>query len=97
MPRRIDTRLEGLMLIEPDVHGDERGFFVETFRDHVWTDLGVQAPSFVQDNHSRSGHGILRGMHFQTNPGQEKLIRCARGAIFDAVVDLRSSSPTFGE
>jgi dTDP-4-dehydrorhamnose 3,5-epimerase len=95
MPKRIDTELEGLALIEPDVHGDERGFFVETFRAEVWHELGV-VDEFVQDNHSRSGRGTLRGLHFQTDPGQAKLLRCSRGRIFDAVVDLRRDSPTFG-
>jgi dTDP-4-dehydrorhamnose 3,5-epimerase len=95
MPQRIDTELAGLVLIEPEVHGDERGFFVETFRAGIWRELGVDA-EFVQDSHSRSGGGTLRGLHFQTSPGQAKLVRCSRGRIFDAVVDLRLDSPTFG-
>jgi dTDP-4-dehydrorhamnose 3,5-epimerase len=93
--KRIETELEGLVVIEPDVHGDERGFLVETFRTETWRELGVDA-EFVQDNQSRSGRGILRGLHFQTSPGQAKLVRCLRGRIFDAVVDLRRDSPTFG-
>jgi dTDP-4-dehydrorhamnose 3,5-epimerase len=96
MAKRIETRLEGPVLIEPDVHGDERGFFVETFSRDAWAELGVDE-EFVQHNHSRSGKGILRGMHFQTTPGQAKLVRCARGEIFDVVVDMRPDSPTFGE
>jgi dTDP-4-dehydrorhamnose 3,5-epimerase len=95
MPKRIETELAGLVLVEPEVHGDERGFFVETFRANAWRELGVEA-EFVQDSHSRSGAGTLRGLHFQTSPGQAKLVRCSRGRIFDAVVDLRRESPTFG-
>jgi dTDP-4-dehydrorhamnose 3,5-epimerase len=92
---RLDTRLDGLVLLAPAVHRDARGFFVETFRADAWAEAGVDA-EFVQDNHSRSRRGTLRGMHFQTSPGQAKLMRCARGAILDAVVDLRRGSPTFG-
>src|SRR5215217_2105149 len=91
--RRVDTRLEGPALIEPVVHGDARGFFQETYRKAVFAELGVH-DDFVQDNHSRSGRGVLRGMHFQ--PGQAKLVRCARGAIVDAIVDIRPGSPAFG-
>jgi dTDP-4-dehydrorhamnose 3,5-epimerase len=93
--RALPTSLDGVLLLEPAVHGDERGFFVETFRANVWEELGVEA-EFVQDNHSRSRRGTLRGMHFQTDPGQAKLIRCARGRILDVVVDLRRGSDTFG-
>jgi dTDP-4-dehydrorhamnose 3,5-epimerase len=92
---RLATKLDGLALIEPQVHGDERGFFVETFSRDRWAELGVDA-EFVQHNHSRSGKGILRGLHFQTEPGQAKLLRCARGAILDVAVDLRRGSPTYG-
>jgi dTDP-4-dehydrorhamnose 3,5-epimerase len=92
---RLDTRFDGLVLLAPAVHRDARGFFMETFRADAWAEAGVDA-EFVQDNHSRSRRGTLRGMHFQTYPGQAKLIRCARGAILDAVVDLRRGSPTFG-
>jgi dTDP-4-dehydrorhamnose 3,5-epimerase len=95
MPARLPTKLEGLVLLEPAVHGDERGFMVETFRRDAWADLGVDA-EFVQHNHSRSSKGTLRGLHFQTEPGQAKLVRCARGAILDVAVDLRRGSPTFG-
>ena len=90
----LETRLDGPLLIEPVVHGDDRGFFLETFRRDVLAGAGVEL-EFVQDNHSRSRRGIVRGMHFQ--PGMAKLIRCARGAIFDVVVDIRVGSPTFGE
>jgi dTDP-4-dehydrorhamnose 3,5-epimerase len=93
MMRRLETRLEGPALLKPDVHGDARGFFVETARVNTLAGLGV-TDEFVQDNQSRSGYGVLRGMHFQ--PGMAKLVRCARGRIFDVVVDIRLGSPTFG-
>lgn len=95
MPSRLPTRLAGLVVLEPDVHGDERGFLVETFRSSIWREHGVEA-DFVQDNHSRSRRGALRGLHFQTRPGQAKLVRCARGRIFDVAVDVRRGSETFG-
>jgi len=93
---RIETKLQGPILLAPRVHGDERGFFAETYRREGHAALGV-ADDFIQDNQSRSGHGIVRGMHFQVGPGVSKLVRCARGAIFDVVVDLRRGAPTFGE
>jgi dTDP-4-dehydrorhamnose 3,5-epimerase len=91
--RRLDTRLEGPVLIEPVVHGDARGFFQETYRRAAFGELGIH-DEFVQDNHSRSRLGVLRGMHFQ--PGQAKLVRCSRGAILDVIVDIRPASPSFG-
>jgi dTDP-4-dehydrorhamnose 3,5-epimerase len=94
--RLIDTRLEGTLLIEPTVHGDRRGFFLESYRANVWAERGI-GDVFVQDNHSRSRRGVLRGMHFSVGEGQAKLVRCARGAILDVVVDLRRASPTYGE
>jgi dTDP-4-dehydrorhamnose 3,5-epimerase len=94
--RRLDTRLEGLVLLEPTVHGDARGFFVETFRADVAAAHGIPL-EFVQDNHSRSRRGTLRGIHFQTHPGQGKLVRVARGSVWDVAVDLRRDSPTFGQ
>lgn len=94
--RRLETRLEGPILIEPKVIGDERGFFCETYRESVFSELGIQE-EMVQDNQSRSRHGIVRGMHFQIGKGAAKLIRCGRGAILDVVVDIRRGSPTFGE
>ena len=96
MPRRLETKLDGLVLLEPEVHGDARGFMVETFRSDTWAELGIDV-EFVQHNHSRSSKGTLRGLHFQTAPGQAKLVRCPRGRIFDVAVDLRSDSPTFGQ
>lgn len=94
--QRLETRLDGLVLLAPAVHGDERGFFVETFRADVAREHGIPT-EFVQDNHSRSRRGTLRGIHFQTSPGQGKLVRVARGRVLDVVVDLRRGSPTFGE
>src|SRR3954470_4951687 len=93
---RLETRLEGPVLVRPVVHGDHRGFFHECYRREAYADLGIRE-EFVQDNHSRSSHGIVRGMTFQVGDGMAKLVRCARGAILDVVVDLRRGSPTFGE
>jgi dTDP-4-dehydrorhamnose 3,5-epimerase len=92
----LPTKLDGVVLIEPQVHGDERGFMVETYARGEWASLGVDA-EFVQHNHSRSSRGTLRGIHFQTSPGQAKLVRAARGEILDVAVDLRRGSPTFGQ
>jgi dTDP-4-dehydrorhamnose 3,5-epimerase len=89
------VELDGPIVIEPTVHGDHRGFFHETYRRSVYAELGIPE-EFVQDNHSRSGRGVLRGMHFQVGDGMAKLVRCARGSILDVVVDLRRGSPTFG-
>jgi dTDP-4-dehydrorhamnose 3,5-epimerase len=93
---RIPTRLDGPVLLQPAVHGDARGFFVETFRESAFEDAGVRGP-WVQDNHSRSAYGVVRGMHFQLDPPAAKLVRCARGAIVDVVVDVRIRSATYGE
>jgi len=92
--RTLPTRLGGPILIEPEVHGDARGFFLETYRKEVFAELGIE-DDFVQDNHSRSRRGVVRGMHFQA--GMAKHIRCVRGAIFDVLVDIRRGSPTFGQ
>jgi dTDP-4-dehydrorhamnose 3,5-epimerase len=91
---RLLTKLGGPVLLQPIVHGDERGFFLETYRRSALAELGI-VDEFVQDNHSRSRRGVVRGMHFQ--PGMAKLVRCARGSIYDVVVDLRRGSPTFGQ
>jgi dTDP-4-dehydrorhamnose 3,5-epimerase len=96
VPKRLETRIDGLVLIEPEVHGDERGFLVETFRAETWRDLGIDMQA-AQENHSRSGRNILRGLHFQTSPGQAKLVRCMRGRIWDVAVDLRRDSDTYGQ
>ncbi len=94
--KRLETRLDGPILIEPRVIRDERGFFSETYRHSVFVELGI-SEEMVQDNHSRSSKAIVRGMHFQIGAGAAKLVRCARGSIVDVVVDLRRGSPTFGE
>jgi dTDP-4-dehydrorhamnose 3,5-epimerase len=93
----VRTRIDGLVALEPAVYGDERGFFCETYREE-WRDALGLAPGtrFVQDNHSRSARGVLRGMHFQVGDGLGKLVRCARGRIVDVAVDLRRGSPTYG-
>jgi dTDP-4-dehydrorhamnose 3,5-epimerase len=96
MLKRLETKLDGVVLLEPDVHGDARGFMVETYRSDLWAEHGVEV-EFVQHNHSRSSKGTLRGLHFQTEPGQAKLVRCPRGKIFDVAVDLRRDSPTYGQ
>ena len=92
--RALPTRLEGPVLVEPVVHGDARGFFLETYRSDLLRDMGI-SDTFVQDNHSRSRRGVVRGMHFQ--PGTAKLVRCGRGAILDVLVDIRRESPAFGQ
>ena len=96
MAQRLETNLDGVVLVEPVVHGDERGFMLESYsRDH-WRELGIDV-EFVQHNHSRSARRTLRGIHFQTDPGQAKLVRCARGEILDVAVDLRRGSATYGQ
>jgi dTDP-4-dehydrorhamnose 3,5-epimerase len=91
----IKTSIEGVVVIEPTVFGDERGFFMETFREEEFTSYGIEGP-FVQDNHSGSRRGILRGLHYQIHHAQGKLVRVIAGEIFDVAVDLRRNSPTFG-
>ncbi len=96
--RSIPCRLDGLTVIEPAVHGDERGFFTETYRREWHAEAGIAAEEeFIQDNHSRSARGVLRGMHFHIGTGVAKLVRCARGQIVDVAVDLRKGSPTYGQ
>lgn len=93
----IPTPIDGLLVIEPKVFGDERGFFYESFNAQRFAELtGVQLP-FVQDNHSRSARGVLRGLHYQIQQAQGKLVRVTAGSVFDVAVDLRKSSPTFGK
>jgi dTDP-4-dehydrorhamnose 3,5-epimerase len=92
----LETRIDGLVLIEPRVISDERGVFFETFRANEYAALGVDVP-FVQDNHSRSVRGTVRALHFQLEPGQAKLVRAARGSIWDVAVDLRRDSPTYAQ
>jgi dTDP-4-dehydrorhamnose 3,5-epimerase len=93
--RRLETRLQGPVLIEPDSYGDERGFLSETYRRSTYRELGV-TDEFVQENHSRSRKGVVRGMHLQIGEGQAKLVRCARGSVVDVLVDVRRGSPSFG-
>lgn len=93
--KQLPTRIEGLLLIEPRVFPDDRGFFLETYRRDALAELGV-AEEMVQCNHSRSTRDVVRGMHFQVGAGVAKLVRCGRGAILDVAVDLRRGSPTYG-
>jgi dTDP-4-dehydrorhamnose 3,5-epimerase len=90
------TAIPDVIVIEPDVHRDERGFFLETYREESYQAGGI-AEHFVQDNHSRSAHGALRGLHAQLEPAQAKLIRVVAGEIWDVAVDIRLGSPTFGQ
>jgi dTDP-4-dehydrorhamnose 3,5-epimerase len=92
----IPTRMDGPLLIEPAVFGDERGFFSETFRANELAQHGI-TEAFVQDNHSRSKRGTIRGIHFQIGAGASKLVRCGRGKIVDVLVDLRRASETYGQ
>lgn len=91
----IECPIEGLLLIELALHGDERGFFVERFNAEAFGEIGLPN-KFVQDNHSRSAPGVLRGMHYQHNPEQGKLVGVTRGRVWDVAVDIRKESPTFG-
>jgi dTDP-4-dehydrorhamnose 3,5-epimerase len=96
--RTVSVHLEGLVVIEPTVFPDERGFFCETYRREWHEQAGIPREElFVQDNHSRSTRGVLRGMHFHIGDGVAKLVRCARGRILDVAVDLRRGSPTYGQ
>lgn len=91
-------RLDGLLLLDPVLHQDHRGFFYESFSQREFERLTGLSDTFVQDNHSRSARGVVRGLHYQLSPhGQGKLVRCVQGEVFDVVVDLRTSSATFGQ
>ena len=92
----IKTLLPGVLVLEPKLHGDSRGFFLETWREDTLKEAGIDE-RFVQDNHSRSTRGILRGLHYQLTQPQGKLVRVARGAVFDVALDVRKGSPTFGQ
>lgn len=92
----IDTKIPDVKLLESQVFGDERGFFMETFRDE-WFKQNVADRTFVQENHSKSVKGVLRGLHYQTENTQGKLVRVVSGAVFDVAVDMREFSPTFGQ
>jgi len=95
--KAIPTAIEGVFLLEPRVFGDARGFFFESFNAQVFKDATGVALPFVQDNHSKSGYGVLRGLHFQTEQPQGKLVRVVSGAVFDVAVDIRPESPTRGK
>jgi len=92
----IETKLSGVLIIEPKVFGDHRGFFKETFQVERYKEIGIELP-FVQDNHSRSQKGVLRGLHLQKGRSQGKLVSCSRGAVYDVAVDVDPNSKTFGE
>ncbi|MCW2391620.1 dTDP-4-dehydrorhamnose 3,5-epimerase [Sphingobium sp. B1D7B] len=92
----IETAINGVFIIEPKVFGDERGFFLESWNARAFKDAGLDI-DFVQDNHSRSSRGVLRGLHYQQPGPQGKLVRVTAGAVFDVAVDMRRSSPTFGK
>ena len=93
----IETEIPDLLIIEPKVFGDDRGFFFESFNARAFAEQTGVKESFVQDNHSRSAKGVLRGLHYQIQQPQGKLVRAVEGEIYDAVVDVRRSSPTFGK
>jgi len=93
--RVLATALSGVKIIEPTVFGDERGFFFETWNKRTYEEAGIHA-SFVQDNHSRSARGVLRGLHYQVKQPQGKLMRVVAGRVYDVAVDVRRSSPEFG-
>ena len=93
----IETKISGVFIVEPKVFGDQRGFFMESYNAQAWTQT-IGETHFVQDNHSRSGRGVLRGLHYQLPPfAQGKLVRVTRGAAFDVAVDIRKKSITFGQ
>lgn len=93
----VPTALPGVLLLEPQVYGDERGFFFESYNARRFAQLTGLSPVFVQDNHSKSAQGVLRGLHYQLRQTQAKLVRAVAGEVFDVVVDVRRSSPTFGQ
>jgi len=94
--KALPTPIDGLLVLEPKVFGDERGFFMESYNQRMFRELTGTEPDFVQDNHSRSARGVLRGLHYQLQQPQGKLVRVTSGVVFDVAVDLRRASPTFG-
>jgi dTDP-4-dehydrorhamnose 3,5-epimerase len=90
------TKLDGILIVEPKVHSDQRGSFHESYVKRKYSEQGI-TDEFIQDNHSISKKGVLRGLHFQENPAQIKLVRVIQGEVFDVVVDIRKESPTFGQ
>ena len=98
MPYQVTkTPIEGVLVLEPKVFGDARGFFFESFTARDFEQATGLKETFVQDNHSKSAKGVLRGLHYQLQQAQGKLVRVVRGAVFDVAVDIRKSSPTFGQ
>jgi dTDP-4-dehydrorhamnose 3,5-epimerase len=95
--KALPTAIPDLLIIEPQVFGDSRGFFMESFNQKTFNRITGLDVQFVQDNHSRSAKGVLRGLHYQIQQPQGKLVRAVRGAVFDVAVDIRRSSPTFGQ
>lgn len=93
----IRTQISDLLIVEPEVFGDERGFFMESFNQQTWEEATGLKTTFVQDNHSCSGRGVLRGLHYQIKQPQGKLVRVVQGEVFDVAVDIRKNSPTFGK
>ncbi len=93
----LNTKIDGVKIIQPKIFGDERGFFLETFELNRYREMLEIDLNFVQDNHSRSGKNVLRGLHFQKHNPQGKLVRVVRGAVFDVAVDIRPGSATFGQ
>ena len=93
----IATEIPEVLIVEPKVFGDDRGFFYESFNQRQWETVTGLSPNFVQDNHSRSVRGVLRGLHYQIEQAQGKLVRCVLGEVFDVAVDIRKSSATFGK
>jgi len=92
----VATAIPDVKVVTPQLFGDARGFFMESWNKRAFADAGIDA-DFVQDNHSRSAKGVLRGLHYQVDPAQGKLVRIAAGSVFDVAVDMRRSSPTFGQ
>jgi len=92
----IATGVPGVLVLEPRIFGDSRGFFFESYNERVFSEATGLAPRFVQDNHSRSSEGVLRGLHYQLHRPQGKLVRCVAGEVFDVAVDIRRGSPSFG-
>lgn len=93
----ISTKIKDVFIVEPQVFSDDRGFFFESYNEKVFSELVGYVPTFVQDNHSRSAKGALRGLHYQIKQVQGKLVRVVKGEVFDVAVDLRRASPTFGQ
>jgi len=95
--KKVGTDIPDVFIVEPKVFGDDRGFFFESFNQRQWEETTGVKTNFVQDNHSRSVKGVLRGLHYQIKQPQGKLVRCVLGEVFDVAVDIRKSSPTFGK